>query len=101
MTARPDGMAAASGSEASQWPSMRTKLREIAEQLMATRHDGIDGQGKGLAQILRGWMAYYAVPMGGSAITAFWHHMIERWHGALMRCSQQRRLTWTRMKTIP
>jgi len=34
MTARPDGMAAASGSEASQWPSMRTKLREIAEQLM-------------------------------------------------------------------
>jgi RNA-directed DNA polymerase len=80
---------------------MQTKLPEITEQLMATRHDGIDGQGKGLAQILRGWMAYYAVPMGGSAITAFWHHMIERWHGALMRCSQQRRLTWTRMKTIP
>ena len=79
---------------------MQTKLPEITEQLMATRHDGIDGQGKGLAQILRGWMAYYAVPMGGSAITAFWHHMIERWHGALMRCSQQRRLTWTRMKTI-
>ena len=28
---------------------MRTKLREIKEQLMATRHDGIDGQGKWLA----------------------------------------------------
>ena len=26
---------------------------------MATRHDGIDGQGKWLAQVLRGWMAYY------------------------------------------
>ena len=25
---------------------MRTKLREIKEQLMAARHDGIDGQGK-------------------------------------------------------
>src|SRR5690349_8042519 len=47
---------------------MRTKLREIKEQLMATRHDGIDGQGKWLAQVLRGWMAYYAVPMSGPAI---------------------------------
>ena len=28
------------------------------------------------------------------------HHMIERWHGALMRRSQRHRLTWTRMKTI-
>ena len=48
---------------------MRTKLREIKEQLMATRHDGIGGQGKWLAQVLRGWMAYYAVPMSGSAIS--------------------------------
>src|SRR5258705_9280719 len=37
---------------------MRTKLREIKKQLMATRHDGIDGQGKWLAQVLRGWIAY-------------------------------------------
>src|SRR6201982_782549 len=66
---------------------MRTKLRENKEQPMAPRHDGIDGQGKWLAQVLRGWMAYYAVPMSGSAISAFRHHMIERWHGALMRRS--------------
>ncbi len=79
---------------------MRTKLREIKEKLMATRHDGIDGQGQWLAQVLRGWMAYYAVPMSGSALSAFRHHMIERWHGALMRRSQRRRLTWRRMKTI-
>ena len=42
---------------------------------MATRHDGVDVQGKWLAQVLRGWMAYYAVPMSGSAISAFRHHM--------------------------
>jgi hypothetical protein len=67
---------------------MRTKLREIKEKLMATRHDGIDKQGKWLAQVLRGWMAYYAVPISGSAISAFRHHMIERWHGSKMgaRC---------------
>ena len=79
---------------------MRTKLREIKEQLMVTRHDGVDVQGKWLAQVLRGWMAYYAVPMSGSAISAFRHHMIERWHKALMRRGQRHRLTWARMKTI-
>jgi len=79
---------------------MRAKLREIKEQLMAIRHEGIERQGCWLCQILRGWTAYYAVPMSGSAISAFRHHMIERWHGALMRRSQRRRLTWTRMKQI-
>ena len=79
---------------------MRTKLREIKEQLMATRHDGIDAQGKWLAQVLRGWMAYYAVPMSAPAITAFRHHMIDRWLGALRWRGQQRRLAWTRMKMI-
>ena len=59
---------------------------------MATRHDGDStGKAKWLAQVLRGRMAYYAVPMSGSAISAFRHHMIERWHGALMRRSQRRR----------
>ena len=79
---------------------MRTKLREIKEKLMAIRHDGIDGQGQWLAQVLRGWVAYYAVPMSGSALSAFRHHMIERWHRALMRRSQRRRLTWPTMKKI-
>jgi hypothetical protein len=29
---------------------MRTKLREIKEQLMATRHDGIDGTRRDVSQ---------------------------------------------------
>src|SRR6201997_5187616 len=79
---------------------MRAKLREIKEQLMAIRHEGTERQGRWLRQVLRGWMAYYAVPMSGSAISAFRHHMIERWHGTLMRRSQRGRLTGARMKTI-
>jgi RNA-directed DNA polymerase len=79
---------------------VRTKLREIKEQLTATRHAGIEEQGQWLAQVWRGWMAYYAVPMSGSALSAFRHHMIERWHGALMRRGQRRRLTWPRMKKV-
>jgi len=64
---------------------MRAKLREIKEQIMAIRHEGIDGQGQWLAQVLRGWMAYYAGPTSGSTLSAFRHHLIERWHAALMR----------------
>ena len=79
---------------------MRAKLREIKEQLMAIRHEGIERQGLWLRQVLRGWMAYYSVPMSGPAISAFRHHIIERWHGALMRRSQRRRLTWPRMKKV-
>jgi RNA-directed DNA polymerase len=79
---------------------MRAKLREIKEQLTAIRHEGTEKQGLWLRQVLRGWMAYYAVPMSGSAISAFRQHMIERWHGALMRRSQRRRLTWVTMKKI-
>ena len=44
---------------------MRAKLREIKEQLMAIRHEGAERQGRWLCQVLRGWMAYYAVPMSG------------------------------------
>src|SRR5271166_480909 len=51
-TARPAGLRARRKPMAKR---MRTKLREIKEQLMATRHDGIDGQGKWLTQVLRGW----------------------------------------------
>src|SRR6516225_9994613 len=81
---------------------MRAKLREIKGCLLAMRHDGIQRQGQWLAQVLRGWLAYYAVPMSGSAITAFRHHMIERWLRVLQRRSQRTRrsLSWGRMKRI-
>jgi RNA-directed DNA polymerase len=54
---------------------MQTKLREIKKQLRATRHDGIEAQGQWLAKVLRGWLAYYAVPMSAPAITAFRHYL--------------------------
>jgi RNA-directed DNA polymerase len=81
---------------------MRAKLREIKGHLQAMQHDGIERQGQWLAQVLRGWLAYYAVPMSGSAITAFRHHMIERWMRVLQRRSQRTRrsLSWGRMKRI-
>jgi RNA-directed DNA polymerase len=79
---------------------MRAKLREIKEQLKATRHDGIEAQGQWLAQVLRGWLAYYAVPMSAPAITAFRHHLVEHWLRAIRRRGQKHRLSWQRMKRI-
>jgi RNA-directed DNA polymerase len=81
---------------------MRAKLREIKGRLQAMRHDGIERQGQWLAQVLRGWLAYYAVPMSAAAITAFRHHIIERWLRVLRRRSQRSRrsLSWGRMKPI-
>jgi len=79
---------------------MRAKLREIKEHLKATRHDGIEAQGQWLAQVLRGWLAYYAVPMSAPAITAFRHHLVERWLRAIRRRGQKHRLPWWRMKKI-
>ena len=79
---------------------MQTKLREIKKQLRATRHDGIEAQGQWLAKVLRGWLAYYAVPMSAPAITAFRHHLIERWLRAVRRRGQKHRLPWRRMKLI-
>src|SRR3954464_10337463 len=79
---------------------MRAKLREIQEGLPAAPHDGVEAQGRWLGQVLRGWLAYYAVPMSAPAITAFRHHAVERWHHALRRRGQRRRLPWRRMRVL-
>ena len=79
---------------------MRTKLREIAEQLMGDPPRRDRRARQMVCHIRRGWMAYYAVPLSGSAISAFRHLAIKHWHGALLCCSRQRRLTGTRMRTI-
>ena len=79
---------------------MRAKLREIKERLRATRHDGAEAQGRWLGQVLRGWLAYYAVPMSAPAITAFRHHVVERWLHALRRRGQRHRLPWRRMRVL-
>ena len=62
---------------------------------MVSRHDGVDVQGKWLAQVLRDWMAYYAVPMSGSEISCIppWTSTTQlRGHtySAAVRCSPRR-----------
>jgi len=76
---------------------MRAKLAEVYDQLKRNRHRPIPEQGRWLASVLRGHVAYYAVPGNNRAIQAFRFQVIHRWLKALRRRSQRHRLNWERM----
>jgi RNA-directed DNA polymerase len=79
---------------------MRAKLKAVNEQLKRRRHEPVPEQGRWLASVLRGHMAYYAVPGNSNAVSAFRHHTIRGWFKALKRRSQRDRTNWERMGRI-
>jgi hypothetical protein len=50
---------------------MRAKLAEVKDQCLRRRHQPIPLQGRWLAGVVRGHLAYYAVPGNSEAIGAF------------------------------
>src|SRR5216683_2260079 len=79
---------------------MRAKLAAVYDQLKRRRHLPIPEQGRWLASVLRGHLAYYAVPGNIRAIQAFRHQVTRHWLKALRRRSQRHRLTWQRMSRL-
>ena len=80
---------------------MRAKLKEVKGQLTQRMHLPVPEQGRWLASVLRGHMAYYAVPGNTQAVAAFRDQVTRHWIKALRRRSQKgRRLTWARMNRI-
>jgi RNA-directed DNA polymerase len=79
---------------------MRAKLREVGDQLKRRRHQPISVQGQWLASVIRGHMAYYAVPGNIDAVAAFRTQVMGHWYKALRRRSQKTRTTWERMSRI-
>jgi RNA-directed DNA polymerase len=79
---------------------LRAKLREVKTELMRRRHHPIPEQGQWLGSVVRGHVAYYAVPDNSKAINGFRHEAVKYWHKALKRRSQRSRLTWERMKRL-
>ena len=62
---------------------MRAKLKQVNDQLKRRRHLPIPEQGKWLASVVRGHLAYYAVPGNSRAISAFRTQAGRHWlHGA-------------------
>ena len=79
---------------------MKAKLLEIKEQLRKRRHVPIPEVGKWLAQVVRGYFAYHAVPTNSPALDAFRYHVVILWHRQLCRRSQRAYLVWERMARL-
>jgi len=47
-------------------------------------------------QVMRGYLAYHAVPTNARKITSFHHHVVWHWRRALSRCSQKAAVPWRR-----
>jgi RNA-directed DNA polymerase len=79
---------------------MAAKLREVKADLMRRRHLPIPEQGRWLASVVRGHLAYYAVPGNIDTVVAFRTQATRHWHGALRRRSQRTSLNWERMNRL-
>ena len=79
---------------------MRAKLAEVKKELRKRMHQPIPEQGRWLAQVVRGYFAYHAVPTNGLRISAFRHHVIKYWLRTLRRRSQKDHCTWDRITRL-
>ncbi len=79
---------------------MAAKLREVKTELMRRRHRPIPEQGRWLASVVRGHLAYYSVPGNIDTVVAFRTQATRHWYRALRRRSQRHRLNWTRMNRL-
>jgi RNA-directed DNA polymerase len=79
---------------------MRARLGEIKEALRQRMHQPVQEQGRWLAQVVRGYFAYHAVPTNHAALAAFRVHVIRLWLRTLRRRSQKADLLWARMARL-
>jgi len=79
---------------------MRAKLKAIKAELRQRMHHPIPQQGEWLAQVMRGYFAYHAVPTNLSALSTFRHSVETLWMNTLRRRSQKDRLPWERLRAL-
>jgi RNA-directed DNA polymerase len=79
---------------------MRAKLKQVKAELRRRRHWPIPEQGRWLASVVRGHLAYYAVPGNIDAVKAFRDQVRRHWRETLRRRSQRSRMTWERFNRI-
>jgi group II intron reverse transcriptase/maturase len=79
---------------------MRAKLAQVKDQLKRRRHEPIAEQGQWLASVVRGHLAYYAVPGNTDAVQDFRYLVTRHWFKALRSRGQRRSLNWVKMNRI-
>lgn len=79
---------------------LRAALSRVKDQVRSRMHQPIPEQGRWLASVVRGHMAYYAVPGNFRAVAAFRDQVTRHWYKALRRRSQRTTAGWARMNRI-
>lgn len=78
---------------------LRTKLKEVRQELRRKSHQPISRQGQWLRSVIRGHYNYYGVPGNTDALRTFQTQVAKAWMKALRRRSQKgRALNWYRFK---
>ena len=79
---------------------MREKLRAVKTELRRRRHQPIPAQGQWLGSVVRGYLAYHAVPTNIRTVDSFRKQVTRHWYRSLRRRSQRTRMNWARMTTL-
>jgi hypothetical protein len=76
---------------------MQATLQRVKEELRKRRHEPVPQQGRWLAQVVRGYYAYHAVPTNYKALVVFRVRVTRLWKRTLSRRSQRGEVRWDRM----
>ncbi len=79
---------------------MRTKLREVKQQLPQRLHDPVPQTGQWLKSVVEGYFNYYAVPANLASLGVFRDRVLVLWGRTIRRRSQKRRISWTRILAL-
>jgi RNA-directed DNA polymerase len=75
---------------------MAAKLKDIGAKLRQRMHGSPATTGKWLAQVVRGYDQYHAIPGNWARLEAFRNGVLRIWFQTLRRRSQRSRLSWQR-----
>jgi RNA-directed DNA polymerase len=79
---------------------LRTKLREVREQLRHRWHESIAQTGAWLRSVVQGYFNYHAVPGNSGSLATFRTQVARAWHWALNRRSDRARMNWARFAPL-
>jgi group II intron reverse transcriptase/maturase len=75
---------------------MRSKLRQLKQELQRRMHDPIAQTGRWLQSVVQGYFNYYAVPGNLDRLAVFRERLLGLWWRRLRRRSQRHRFSWSR-----
>jgi RNA-directed DNA polymerase len=79
---------------------MQATLQRLTAELQRRRHESIPEQGKWLAQVIRGFNAYHAVPTNYRSLVLFRTRVTQLWKRTLMRRGQRATVPWRHMDQL-